>query len=517
MPKTIILDGHSLTPETVEAISYGAPIAIAEAAMTRVHASKGIVNRLADGEKPIYGISTGFGELSRVKVSAEDNGQLQKNLILSHACAVGRPLSRERVRAIMCLRLNTLLSGYSGVSPEVVTTLAAFLNHDLIPHVPEKGSLGASGDLANLAHIALCLIGEGELAEGVQGNFRPSRELMESYGLSPVVLSGKDGLAIINGTPFMCGLGVLAWREAEALWSYAHFAAALTFEAFRGITAALDERVHAIRPHRGQILSAKLLRELLEGSDYVDSRTGDVQDPYTLRCTPQVHGATYDALQYVGTVLQTELNSVTDNPLVFPDADDVISGGNFHGQTLALSLDFLAMAVSELANISERRIERLVNPQLSGGLPAFLVASEGVNSGLMIPQYTAACLVSENKILSHPASVDSIPSSANKEDHVSMGGNAARKVQEVIANTRQVIAIELMTAAQALDLLPRHKLGRGTEIIYREIRSKIDFLAADRILYPDLVAADEMLRSRDFLETVMSHIPHSTPSTLAES
>ncbi|MDO5734502.1 MAG: histidine ammonia-lyase [Eubacteriales bacterium] len=515
--REILLDGRSLKAAEVEAVSRGAKVRISEAALIKVKRSKELVCDLAQQNRPVYGISTGFGELSKVKVSPEDNGRLQRNLILSHACALGEPLDRSSVRAIILLRLNTLLSGFSGVSPEVVTNLAKFLNLDLCPLVPEKGSLGASGDLANLAHIALCLIGEGQLAEA-GGPYRPAREILKKHGIDAITLSGKDGLAIINGTPLMAGLGILAWREAEALWHYANFAAALTFEAFRGISRALDPRIHELRPHPGQILTARLLRAYLAKSEYLDSRSDDVQDPYTLRCTPQVHGASYDAIEHVGRVLEIELNSVTDNPLVFPEAEDVISGGNFHGQPLALSLDYLAIAVSELANISERRIERLVNPQLSEGLPAFLVAHEGVNSGLMIPQYTAASLVSENKVLSHPASVDSIPSSANKEDHVSMGANAARKLRQIVWNSRQVIAIELLTAAQAIDLLPPAKLGAGTSLIYQAVREKVKFLAEDRILNEDIKALSEMLAERNFLEQIAADFPEledlNRPSTL---
>lgn len=513
--KTIVLDGSSLTLRDIECIAKeGTPISVSEDAMQRVRDSKAVVNKLADSDQPVYGISTGFGELSRVKVGHEENGALQRNLILSHACAVGKPLSKAEVRAMMLLRLNTLLKGISGVSPEAVVILEQFLNLDLWPRVPEKGSLGASGDLANLAHMALAMIGEGYLADG-DGDFEPTADVLKRHNLEPVVLSGKDGLAIINGTPVMGSLGVLAWRDAEALWHYANMACALTFEAFHGITKALDHRVHEARPHRGQILAAKALRNYLEGSTYVDTREGDVQDPYTLRCTPQVHGASYDAIQYVGGVLETEINAVTDNPLVFPEDDDVISGGNFHGQPLALALDFLAIAVAELANISERRIERMVNPQLSGGLPAFLVAHEGVNSGFMIPQYTAACLVSENKVLTHPASVDSIPSSANKEDHVSMGANAARKLRDVIWNTRQVLAIEMMTACQAIDLADKATLGKGTQKIYDAVRNEVSFLDKDRIMQPDMEKLAQLLADRDLKQKLEEVLPETADANLS--
>lgn len=490
----VILDGKSLLIEDLAAVAiHKAECEIDEAAFEAVKRSREVVRKIEHSDKPVYGISTGYGELSRVRIEPEENGILQRNLIISHSCAVGKALSETEVRAIMLLRLNTLCLGFSGVSPEFVLLLKEFLNRNIIPYVPEKGSLGASGDLANLAHIAAALIGEGEVY--YKGELKPTGEVLQAEGLEACVLSGKDGLALINGTPFMTGLGVLSLIKAEGLWQLANATAALTFEALRGIKAAYDPRIHELRAHNGQIKAAAQMLKLLEGSKFADTREGDVQDAYTLRCIPQVHGAVCDTIDNVKATLAREMNAVTDNPLVFPDTGEVISGGNFHGEILALNLDYLAIAVAELADISERRTERLVNPALSYGLPAFLVKSEGLNSGFMIPQYTAACLVSENKVLCHPASVDSIPSSANKEDHVSMGGNAARKLREVVQNTLYVLSIEAIAAAQACDLRAEEEgakaedmLGEGSLKLYKTIREIVPYYDKDREHHSDIEA-----------------------------
>jgi len=377
----------------------------------------------------------------------------------------------------MLLRLNALCVGYSGVNPEITDLLASLLNRGVTPVIPEQGSLGASGDLANLAHMSLVLVGEGRaIVDGIEMS---GGEALALKQLKPIRLCGKDGLALINGTAVMLGVGTLAYLEAEDVLQAATGAAALSFEALHGFRNAYDNRIHKLRNKTGQIEIASQMLRLLEGSAYADTRTEDVQDAYTLRCVPQVHGASFDAFAYIREVLASEANAVTDNPLVFTQTGEVISGGNFHGQPLALALDFLGIAVAELANISERRTERLVNPQLSG-LPAFLVEEGGVQSGFMIPQYVAASLVSENKVLAHPASVDSIPSSANKEDHVSMGAIAARKVRTIVENARHVIAIELMCAAQAIDLQESRRLGEGTNRLYSLIRQYVPKLTEDR-------------------------------------
>lgn len=495
--ETLMIRGEGLTlQDVVDVARHGRPVALTAEARERIAASFNIVLEIIDSGVPTYGISTGFGELSNVYISREQNGALQKNLIMSHACAVGDLFPEEIVRAIMLLRLNTLASGFSGVQPVVTERLADFLNRGITPVVPSQGSLGASGDLANLAHVALPLLGLGEVF--YRGERRPAEEVLRECALEPCVLQGKDGLALINGTQVMSAVGALACYDAERLFDAANCSCALTFEAFRGITAALDPRIHALRPHAGQARVAKTLLALTKGSSAINTRQGDVQDPYTLRCVPQVHGAVYDALQHVHKMLEIEINSVTDNPLVFPDDHSVISGGNFHGEPLALHLDFLGIAVSELANIAERRIERMVNPQLSGGLSAFLVKESGVNSGFMIPQYAAAALVSENKVLAHPASVDSIPSSANKEDHVSMGAIAARKARQIVQNVRYVLAIELMVAAQAIDLREIEQLGQGTRDLYKMVRERVTTLEKDRFLHPDIEKLAVLLQEDAF-------------------
>ncbi len=493
----LILNGDNLTIENVMEVARKLrPVQLAAEAREKIEKSSRLVQEIARSGQAVYGISTGFGELSTVYIDQDQNEALQRNLILSHACALGQPLAADIVRAIMLLRLNTLAKGFSGVQPEVTNLLQELLNKKVTPYIPEQGSLGASGDLANLAHMALVLIGEGkayfekELLEG--------KDALRAAGLEAVTLAGKDGLALINGTQIMAALGSLTIYDANDLLFAANLAASLSFEALRGITAAYDPRIHKLRAHQGQIKTASFMLAAVEGSEYINTRPDDVQDPYTLRCIPQVHGAVGDALVHVEDILAIEINSVTDNPLVFAENADVISGGNFHGEPLALSLDYLGIALAELANISERRIERLINPQLNYGLPAFLIKESGVNSGLMIPQYVAAAIVSENKVLAHPASVDSIPSSANKEDHVSMGAFAARKACTIKDNLRRVLAIEMMTAAQALDTQNKRKLGRLTAPLYEKIRAIVPSLNEDRALSYDMAALEDMLKGEEF-------------------
>lgn len=497
---SVLLTGRNLTQtELLRVARDRRQLVLTEDALHRLEVSHAVVRRkMAEGH-PVYGITTGFGKLANITIDRAQSRELQKNLIMSHACGVGKPFATEVVRAIMLLRANALAAGYSGVNPRIVETLVSMLNQGVHPVVPEKGSLGASGDLANLAHVALVLIGLGE-AE-FRGTTMTGAAAMEAAGIAPVELEGKDGLGLINGTQIMAALGSLHVADAEKLCRTANIAGALTLEAMRGLTAAFDPRIHALRPHPGQIACARDILELVEGSTYVNS-SGRVQDAYTLRCIPQVHGASLDAVAYAAKVLDIERNAVTDNPLVFPDGEEVLSGGNFHGQPLAFALDFLGIALSELADISERRIERLVNPQLSG-LPAFLARNSGVHSGYMIAQYTAASLVSENKILSSPASVDSIPSSANQEDHVSMGAISARKAGQILENTQTVLAIELMCAAQALDLQGNALLGRGTEAAWREIRRVLPALEGDRVLAPDIRAMTELVAGGTLVEAVL--------------
>jgi len=483
--RTVTVTGKDLTIEDIVAVSrQNAEVKISADSKKRIKDSKKIVEDIVKSGKPTYGISTGFGELSTVTITKDQNGALQRNLILSHSCGVGNPFPEDIVRAIMLLRLNTHASGFSGVSPEVPEILLQMLNKGVTPFVPEKGSLGSSGDLANLAHIALVMIGEGKAYYG--GKLLDGKKALAAAGLKPVTLSGKDGLAIINGTPVMSGIGALALHDAEQLLKTANMGASLVFEAFRGITAALDPRIHKSRPHKGQMDTAAFILKMLKGSSSVNSREGDVQDPYTLRCVPQVHGASADAIAYVRKVLEIEINSVTDNPLVFPDNHDVISGGNFHGQPIAITMDFLGIAVSELANISERRIERLVNPQLNGGLPAFLIENGGVNSGFMIPQYAAAAMVNQNKMYCHAASSDSIVSSNGQEDHVSMGANAATKLYRVMNNLELILAIELMNAAQGMEFRRPLKSSPILERFMHAYRKEVPFVKDDIVMYKEI-------------------------------
>lgn len=504
MSECVITGSNLSIEDVVEVARFHKRVVISEESKKKIKASKEIVNKIVESGVPTYGISTGFGEFSTVTISKEQNATLQKNLILSHACGVGEAFPEDVVRGIILLRVNCLASGFSGVSPEVLERLVDLLNHDITPRVPRKGSLGSSGDLANLAHVSLVIIGEGEAY--YKGELISGAEALKRAGLKAVELSGKDALALTNGTQVMTALGALAIYDAENLLDSANMAAALSFEAFRGITAALDPRIHKVRPHQGQADVAEFMLKMLKGSSSVNTRPNDVQDPYTLRCVPQVHGAVADAISHVRKEIEIEINSVTDNPLVFPDNGDVVSGGNFHGEPIALNLDFLGIAVSELANISERRTERLVNPQLSGGLPAFLVEDGGINSGFMIPQYTAACLVSENKVLAHPASVDSITSSANKEDHVSMGTTAARKLSVIIQNVRDVIAIEWMVAAQACDLRGVKTFGAGTGELQKIVREHVAHMDCDRVFAGDMAKLSELIKDRKIIDRVKAKL-----------
>lgn len=492
--ENIVLDGQSVTiKDFVLAARYGAKIMLDDEATERVDEARQVVERCVDENLVRYGITTGFGKFCDVVISKEDNAALQKNLIMSHAVGVGEPLPIEAARGMLVLRANALAHGNSGARLSTIQALVNMLNAGVVPVVPEKGSLGASGDLAPLSHVAIALCGMGECF--YKGTRMPSSDALAAAGLTPIVLSAKEGLSLINGTQCMTSVGALAVWDAWKLVRTADVAAALTSQALRGITDAYDPRVHEARGQAGQIDCAENLLALLEGSE-LSTRQGQerVQDAYTLRCIPQIHGASRDAIGYVWDIVSRELNAVTDNPLIFINPDDasggdIISGGNFHGQPVALAMDFLGIAAAELANVSERRIERLVNPALSNGLPAFLVQDGGLNSGFMIIQYTAASLVSENKVLAHPASVDSIPSSANQEDHVSMGTIAARKARQIVDNARTVIALELLSACQAIDLAgSANKLSEPTKAAYRLIRSVAPMVKEDRIMYQDIQA-----------------------------
>ena len=501
MTDSLVLNGRSLDLQGfLDVARFRRPVSLCGDAMQKVRDSFAAVTRIAASGVPTYGISTGFGELSKVVIAPGENARLQTNLLRSHACAVGEPLLEEQVRGMMLLRLNTILIGYSGANPSICELLAELLNRNIVPVVPSQGSLGASGDLANLAHMALVLIGEGEAVTA--GKRLPGGEALRDAGLEPVRLSGKDGLALINGTQLMTSVGALAVADALALVKTAAASLSLSMEALCGITGAFLPEIHALRPHPGQAETAAMVLLLVHGSERTDSRPDDVQDAYTLRCAPQVHGAAHDALLVSVRALEIEMNAVNDNPLVLPDGR-VISGGHFHGEPIALPLDYAAIATAELANISERRSERMVNPQLSG-LPAFLTEQSGLCSGYMIPQYAAAALVSENKVLAHPASVDSIPSSANKEDHVSMGAHAARKLARIVTNTARVLAIELMVAAQALDLAVRDGKApaAATRAIHALVRSEVPHLTDDRVLSHDMERLYALVKSHRVAELV---------------
>lgn len=486
----IVIDGSTLSLEDlVKVCRNNYSVELSEESQINILASRKKVDEFIESGKTIYGITTGFGKFSDVNITKNDSILLQKNLIITHAVGAGSTLDTEIVRGIILLRVNALAKGYSGIRLSTINTLVEMLNKGVHPLIPEKGSLGASGDLAPLSHMVLPLIGLGK-AE-YKGTVMTGSEAMKRAGIKMVELVAKEGLALINGTQVMTAIGALTIYDGLQLSEMADMAAALTFEALNGITTALDPRVHEVRSHQGQIDTAKNMLNLLKGSKMTTVQ-GElrVQDAYSLRCVPQVHGASKDALRYITEKILIEMNSVTDNPIIFEETG--ISGGNFHGQPMALSFDFMAIALAELANISERRIERLVNPSLSA-LPAFLVEKGGLNSGFMIVQYSAAALVSENKILSHPASVDSIPSSANQEDHVSMGTIGARKAREVMKNLRRVLAMELMCACQAIDLRGKKQLGKGTEKAYKIIRDKVPKLIDDRELYEDINQCENLI------------------------
>ncbi|WP_129600246.1 histidine ammonia-lyase [Anaerophilus nitritogenes] len=497
----ILIDGNSLTLEDVVKVAReDFEVALTEEALEKVKKSRAFVDKLVDEERTVYGITTGFGKFSDVAISKEESKDLQKNLIMSHACGVGKHFSEDISRAIMLLRANALSKGFSGIQPKTLQTLIEMINKGVHPAIPEKGSLGASGDLAPLSHMTLVLIGEGEAY--YKGKLMTGKEAMEKAGIEPVVLTSKEGLALINGTQVMTAVGALTVHDSINILKTADIAAALTVEGLNGIVDAYDKRVHEVRPHKGQMITAKNLLRLVEESQRT-TRQGEirVQDAYTLRCVPQIHGASKDAISYVLDKINIEINGATDNPLIFTEDESAISGGNFHGQPMALAFDFLGIALSEIANVSERRIERLVNPQLSG-LPAFLTEKGGLHSGFMIAQYAAAALVSENKVLAHPASVDSIPSSANQEDHVSMGTIAARKAKEICENVKNVLAIELMAAAQAIDFNKGKHLGKGTKVAYEKIRQVIETLHEDRILYKDINKCAKLICESNMLKEV---------------
>ena len=498
-----IILGEPLTLDDVAAVSEGAEVALSPAARARMLRARALVEEKVRSGETVYGVTTGFGSLADVRIDAEQAAALQEGIVRSHAAAVGPPLAREEARAMLLLRAHVLALGHSGVRVELVERMIEMLNRDLIPAVPQQGSLGASGDLSPLASLALPLLGRGRLL--AESGATPAAEVLEAEGLAPLSLEPKEGLALVNGTQGMLAVGALATRRLAHLVRVGDVVAGMTIEAALGSDRPFDERLHRLRAHPGQAASAANLRAFLAGSEIVRSHRASphlVQDAYSLRCTPQVHGATRGALDYACDVLAIEANAVSDNPIVFADDGDIVSGGNFHGQPVAVALDAAALASVSFASIAERRLYRLLDPATSGGLPPFLVSHSGLNSGFMLAQYTAASLVSESKSLAHPASVDSIPSSAGQEDHASMGMTAARQLRDCVSNAEVVVAIELLAAAQGIDLRAPLRPGEGSRRARDAVRDVVPFLEADRELAPDIEAAAELVRGPALLDAV---------------
>ncbi|MBZ0177762.1 MAG: histidine ammonia-lyase [Melioribacteraceae bacterium] len=511
------IDGKSLTLEKIDFfLSENPTVELTTDSKKRVIKARKLIDKWVDEDKVIYGVTTGFGEFANVKISQKDIEKLQENLIVSHAAGVGKPLPPFIVKVMMLLRLNALAQGHSGIRIDTLELLIAMINNNIIPVVPSQGSVGSSGDLAPLSHLVLAMIGKGraevfdKVTEKTENYKNPINSLsaLKKFGLKPVKLGAKEGLALNNGTQMMTAFASHICIKAKQLAQLADISGAMSHEVLRGTDNAYDLDLHKLRPYPGQINSAKNMNELIRGSEIRTSHLENddrVQDSYSLRCIPQIHGASRDSIDYVCSRIDIELNSVTDNPLIFPDKEKHIEGGNFHGQPVALAMDFMKIALAELANVAERRIERLTNGSLSK-LPRFLTSNGGLNSGFMIAQYTAAALVSENKTLAHPASVDSIPTSANQEDHNSMGSIAARHCYQILKNVQRVIAIELLTAAQGLEFLKRLNPGRGTAEAYKTIRKHISEMKNDRILHIDIDKAYELVISGEILNKVKAKV-----------
>lgn len=498
----ILLDGYSLTLADVVKVAREYEKAdLSDKGRKQIVASRAIVDKILEEETPVYGISTGFGDFSRIFISKEKREKLQRNLILSHATGVGNHLPEDVVRSAMLLRANSLAKGYSGIRLSTVEMLLTMLNKRICPAVPAKGSVGASGDLAPLSHMVLVMLGEGQAY--VNGTLMTGAEALRCCGLEPISLSGKEGLALINGTQIMTAVGAMVWHDAVNLMKTADIAAALSTEALKGTRTAFDPRISQVRAHIGQVATTDNMLRLTDESKIIASHIhcSKVQDAYSLRCVPQVHGASKDALRRVEETLTIEINAATDNPLIMPDTGEAISGGNFHGQPIALVMDYLKLALAELGNISERRTSRLLDAHLSE-LPAFLTAYPGEDSGLMITQYVAASLVSENKVLVHPASADSIPTSANQEDHVSMGTIAARQAREIADNVRYILAIECLAAVQGIDFLTPLTPGVGTGAAHQTIRRIVPHLEEDRVPSPDIQSVYELIDSGSLVKEV---------------
>lgn len=504
--KTVYIDGLSLSLEDVALVaSKKAKVEIHKNSIDKINLSRNYVEEIIRGNEHVYGINTGFGALSSVIIPKDKLEQLQLNLIRSHACGVGDYFEEDSARAIILLRANTLARGFSGIKLSTLEKMLEILNKEVTPAIPKQGSVGASGDLAPLAHLALVLIGEGKAF--YKGNLLNSDEALKLAEINPIVLGAKEGLALTNGTQAMCGTGVLSLLRAEKLSKIADIAAAMSVEAMKCTSRAYDERIQNLRGHKGQIKTAENLVKLLKNSKIGKSHLNcnKIQDPYSIRCIPQVHGASRDVFNYVRQTLETEINAVTDNPIIFAEDNDVISGGNFHGQPVAFAMDFLGIASSELANISERRIDKLITPNFSG-LPAFLTDDFGLNSGLMIVQYAAASLVSENKVLAHPASVDSIPTSLDKEDHVSMGTTAAVKAERILNNVQNVLAMELLSAFQGLSFHETIDPGEGVKAAYNYLEKFVPKITEDRVFSDDIKTINQLLYSQNLIQEVEASI-----------
>lgn len=500
--KIFVLNGKNLNVyNSISIINDNLSLAISNSAKSKVIRSRKLVDKWIDKGEIVYGINTGFGEFKDVVISKEQTEILQRNLILSHSSGVGDPIPDNVVRLMILFRINSLIQGHSGIRLELIKFLLSFFNAGLIPQIPQQGSVGCSGDLAPLAHLASTFLGEGKIK--FKGNNLKSKDALKKAGLKPFVLSSKEGLALINGTQMMSSFLCVSLYDAIQLSKLADIAGAVTVDATKSTNTAYDDRIQQIRPHKGQIDTAENLRKLLKYSEVLKSHTdcGKVQDAYSIRCIPQVHGAVKDTINYCLNILNVEINSVTDNPLIFADDGEHLEGGNFHGEPLALASDFLKIAIAELGSISERRTARLVDGSLSG-LPRFLIKDGGLNSGFMIAQYTAAALVSENKVLSHPASVDSIPTSANQEDHNSMGSIASRKCYEVVNNVKNIIAIEILCGAQALEFLKPLKGGRGVEKAKDLVRKKVKYLTNDVLMSELIENTKEILYNTNFVSQI---------------
>ena len=495
----LFIDGETLTIENVHEVAFDRRrVTLHPHAIEKMTSSRTVIEAIVNEDRAVYGVSTGFGKLSDVHVGHEQITPLQHNLVRSHASGIGDPFGEEECRALMLLRANVLAKGLSGVRPVVVERLCDLLNHHVYPAIPCRGSVGASGDLAPLAHLALVLMGEGEVFS--ESTRITGREAFEAIGAAPLHLQAKEGLALLNGTQATLATGLISWHRATQLLNLADLAGAMSLEALKGSPVAFDARIHQARPHRGQIEVANRLSRFLRESEIRESHIdcGRIQDAYSLRCIPQVHGPVRECLEYVRGVAAVEINSATDNPLVFSENGEVLSGGNFHGQSLGLAFDFMTMSLSVLANISERRIERLLNPEY-GDLPPFLADQPGLNSGFMIAQVAAAAIASENKVLSHPASVDSIPTSGNKEDHVPMAMGAALKLKQVVMNLERILAIEFLCAAQGIDYLRPLKAGVTVEAAYQFIRRNVSHVSVDRVLSKDIERMIELMKEQELV------------------